>query len=76
MESGDFGVFFENRLDNLSLNTYSTAMDDPDLSKPPFQGLVEIFLHHDLDFSRLKSVQINRVLDRDLVHSVQYNGRL
>jgi hypothetical protein len=29
-----------------------------------------------LDFSRLKSVQINRVLDRDLVHSIQYNGRL
>ena len=76
METGYLRVFFQNRLDNLSLNPYPPAMDNPDLSKPPFRCLIEVFLHHDLDFSRLESVQIDRVLNRDLVHSIQYNGRL
>ena len=76
METGYLRVFFQNRMDNLSLNSYPPAMDYPDFPKPPFHGLIEVFLHHDLDFSRLKSVQIDRVLNRDLVHSIQYNGPL
>jgi len=74
--AGYLRVFFQNRLDNLSLDPYSPAMYDSHLPKSPFHCLIEIFLYHDRDFSRLKTVQIDRVLNRDLVHSIQYNDRL
>jgi hypothetical protein len=76
VEPGYLRVLFEDGLDNLSLDPDPTAMDDPHLLKAPFHCLIEVFLHHDPDFSRLKIVQIDRVLNRDLVHSIQYNGRL
>jgi len=76
VEAGNFGVLFENRLDKLSLDPDTAAMDDPDLPKPPSHRLILVFVDHNPDFSRLKSVQVDGVLNRDLVHSIQYNGRL
>ena len=76
METGDLRVLFQNRLDNLSLNPDPAAMDDPDLPKSLFHCLIEVFFDDNPDFSRLKRVQVNGVLNPDLVHSIQYNGWL
>ena len=76
MEPRNLGVLFQDRLHNLSLDPDSTTVDDPHFPKPPFHRLIEVFLYHDSDFSRLKCVQIDRVLNRDLVHSIQYNCAL
>ena len=76
MEAGYLRVFFQNGLDNLSLNPDPAAMDDPNLPKSPFHSLIEVFLDDNPDFPRLKRVKIDGVLNRDLVHSIQYNGRL
>ena len=67
---------FEKGLDNLSLDTDATSMDDPNLPKPPLNSLIQVFLYNNGDFLRLKGVEIDRVLNRDLVHFIQYNGRL
>jgi hypothetical protein len=48
-------------------------MDDPDLGKPPPDSLIKVLLHNDLDFLRLEGMEVDRVFDRYLMHSIQYN---
>src|SRR5262245_30726202 len=48
-------------------------MDDPDFPKPALDGLIQVLFNDDLDFFRLKRVQVDGVFDRNLVHSIQYN---
>jgi tRNA-2-methylthio-N6-dimethylallyladenosine synthase len=64
---------FQNRSHDFPLHTDTSAVDDPDFAKATLDGLIEILLHDDLDFSRLKRVQVDGVFDRKLVHSIQYN---
>ena len=64
---------FQNRSHDFPLHADTSAVDNPDLAKATLNGLIEILLHDNLDFSRLKRVQVDRVFDRKLVHSIQYN---
>jgi len=64
---------FQNRSHDFPLHADTSAVDNPDLAKATLNGLIEILLHDNLDFSRLKRVQIDGVFDRKLVHSIQYN---
>jgi len=59
---GEYGT------DNLSLHADPPAVNNSNLAKPTLYGLIQVFLDNDSDFSRLKGMEINRVLDRDFVH--------
>jgi len=60
---------------DLALHADATAVNDADLAKPALNGLIQIFLDHDMDFLRLKRVQVDGVFDRNFVHALQYNQR-
>jgi tRNA-2-methylthio-N6-dimethylallyladenosine synthase len=64
---------FQNRSYDFPLHADTSAVDDSDLAKATLNSLIEIFLHDNLDFSRLKRVKVDGVFDRKLVHSIQYN---
>src|SRR5215468_7154724 len=64
----DVGVFFQQGLDDLSLNADPPAVDDSNLAESPLNCLVQVFLDDNPDFPRLERVEIDRVLNRDLVH--------
>ena len=61
------------RLNDFALHADAAAVNDANLTKPALDGLIEVFLDDDLNLPRLEGVQINRVFDRNLVHSIQYN---
>ena len=60
-------------MNDFALHSDSPAMDDPDLGKPPPDSLIKVLLHNDLDFLRLEGMEVDRVFDRYLMHSIQYN---
>src|SRR5215831_1383571 len=64
---------FQNRSHDFPLHADTSAVDNPDLAKATLNGLIEILFHDNLDFPRLKRVQVDGVFDRKLVHSIQYN---
>src|SRR5262252_7540777 len=68
-------MFRQNRPDDLALHADTSAMDNTDLAKAPQDGLIEVFLHNNLDVAWLKRMQVQGVFDRNLVHSIQYNHR-
>src|SRR5262249_54634973 len=70
------GVFLENRPHDFALNSDPTPMDDTNLAKPALDGLKQILFHDNPDLAGLKRVQVNRVFDRNLVHSIKYNRAL
>ena len=63
-------------MNDFALYADAAAMDNANLTKAALDGLIEVLFHHDLNLSRLKGVQIDRVFDRNLVHSIQYNHLL
>jgi tRNA-2-methylthio-N6-dimethylallyladenosine synthase len=65
----------QNRPDNLPLHTNAASVDNAHLAKTPLDGLIEIFLHDNMDFARLERVQVDEVFDRNLVHAIKYNQR-
>ena len=65
----------ENRSNDFALHTDAAAVNDADLAEPALDGLVQIFLHDDMDLRRLKCVQVDGVFDRNFVHAIQYNER-
>ena len=62
-------MFFQNRMGDGALHPHTPAVDDPNFAKPLALGLIEILLDHDRDLSRLKGMQIDGILDRDVVRS-------
>ena len=42
--------------------------DDADLSKAELDGLIKVFLDHDVDLLRLKRMQVDEILDWDVMH--------
>ena len=58
----------QNPAHDFPLHTDAAAVDDPYLAKPALDGLKEIFLDNDVDLARLKSVEVDGVLDWDVVH--------
>ena len=61
---------------HLALDSDPPAMDDADLVEASLDGLIKVFLYNDLNLARLKCMQVERVFDRNLVHSIQYTCRL
>lgn len=76
MKIGDLGVFCQDRPDDFTLDANPSPVDDPDGLKAALNGLIQVLLHHAGDFTGLKGVKVDGVLDRNLVHSIQYNVRL
>ena len=66
-------MLFQNRLNDFALHADSPAVDDANFTKAALDGLIKVLLNHDLNLPRLESMQIDRVFDRNLVHSIQYN---
>jgi hypothetical protein len=56
-------------LNDLALDAHAAAVDDADLRKPALDGLIEVFLEHNMDLPGLKAMQVDGVLDRDVVHA-------
>jgi hypothetical protein len=69
-------VLGQNRSDDLPLHADTAAMDDAHFPKPALDGLIQVLFNDDLDFSRLKRMQVDEVFNRILVHSIQYNHAL
>jgi hypothetical protein len=55
-------------MDDFPLNAGAAAVDDAYLAKALQEGLIEILFDHDVDFARLKAVQVDGILDRHVVH--------
>lgn len=75
MEGDDRRVLGEDGSHDFALHTDAAAVNDTDLAKPALGGLVQIFLHDDMDLCRLKRMQVDGVFDRNFVHPIQYNDR-
>lgn len=69
-------MLFEDRSDDFTLDADSPAVDDPNLGIAPPDRLIQILLDDDGDFLRLERVEVDRVLDRNLVHPIKYNDSL
>jgi tRNA-2-methylthio-N6-dimethylallyladenosine synthase len=63
-------------VDDLALHAHTAAVNDADLPKSALHRLIEVFFNHNPDFPGLKRVQVDGVFDRNLMHSLQYNGPL
>jgi len=67
-------MFLQNGHDDLLLDADPPSVDDPDLAKSLPDGLIEVFLNDGPHLPRLESVEVDRVLDRYLVHCVSIMG--
>jgi hypothetical protein len=61
-------MLFEDRSNDLPLNSNTSTVNDAHFSEAPADELVEVFFHHGSHLSGLKRVQVNRVFNRDPVH--------
>ena len=61
-------MILQYRLDDFALDADPPAVDDADLPKTALEGLMQILLYDYRNFTRLKGVKVDRVLDRDFVH--------
>jgi hypothetical protein len=62
------GMLLENGMHDLALNTDTTAVDDANLVKALLDGLIQVFLDHNMNLFRLKGVEVDGILDWDVVH--------
>ena len=69
-------MFTQQGVNDLPLHSDAASVDDPDFPEAALDGLIQILFHDNLDLTRLKRVQVDGVFDRNLVHSVKYNGPL
>ena len=68
VERNDIRMFLKNGMHDLALDAGSAAMDDANLAKSTLDGLIQIFLDHNVDFLRLERVEVDGILDWDVVH--------
>ena len=61
-------MFLQDSSHDFPLYSDPAAVDDANLAKPALGGLIEIFLHDNVDLPRLKRVEVDGVLDWDVVH--------
>jgi tRNA-2-methylthio-N6-dimethylallyladenosine synthase len=69
-------VPLEDRADDFTLNADAPAMNNPDFRVSALHRLEQVFLDQNCDFARLERVEVDRIADRNLVHSIQYNDLL
>jgi hypothetical protein len=60
-------------MDDFPLDSDASAVNDAHFTEPALDSLVQVLLYHYRDFTRLKGMEIDRVFDRNLVHSIKYN---
>ena len=56
-------------MNDLALDANAAAMNDSDLAKAFLDGLIQVFLHDNMDLLRLERVKVNGILDWDVVHT-------
>ncbi len=61
-------MLFKNGPHDLALDADAAAVDDANLAKAPLDRLIQIFLHHNVDFGGLKGMEVDGILNRDVVH--------
>jgi hypothetical protein len=69
-------MLLEHGTDDLALHSHAAAVDDADLAEPALDGLIEVLFHHNPDLTWLKSVEVDGVFDRNVMHWIKYNHHL
>jgi len=63
-------MLLQHRAHDLALHSHTPAVDDANLSKTALDGLIKVLFHHNLDFTRLKCMEIDGVFNRNVMHSL------
>ena len=68
MKRQNGGVLFQYRPHDFALDADPPAVNDSDLAKAALNGLIEVFLHDNMNLLGLKRMEIDGILDWDVVH--------